>query len=237
MRYNGIVFIKLKGVTTTMKKLFFCLALAALATVSASADIALTDWKAWNSKEYDYTAANYVTDYGTNGFDVDTTGLGTPVVADFGTDTVTDWFYNANTDVKITVSGFEGIYSPQPPEYPMYINILLEDPHDQLYLAQPWTGAGTYTFTSKDYIDDYYVPWDMDNFGKPLTRVGVFVASSNAEYMYLAPGTTGRVIFGDADIDPDPDPEEETVVPEPCTIAYALTGLGSLIGMKKKFAK
>lgn len=34
-----------------------------------------------------------------------------------------------------------------------------------------------------------------------------------------------------------PDPEEETVLPEPCTIAYAIMGFGSLMGMKKRFGK
>ncbi|MBP5092892.1 MAG: hypothetical protein J6332_02460 [Abditibacteriota bacterium] len=33
------------------------------------------------------------------------------------------------------------------------------------------------------------------------------------------------------------EPEEETEVPEPCTIAYALTGLGSLAGIKRRIKK
>ncbi|MBP5092521.1 MAG: hypothetical protein J6332_00545 [Abditibacteriota bacterium] len=54
----------------------------------------------------------------------------------------------------------------------------------------------------------------------------------------LKPGAAGRVTLALGEPIPDPEPDTpETELPEPMSAAYAVTGLGSLIGMKKRFVK
>ena len=204
-----------------MKKLLFCLVIAAMAAGSAFADFTAANWT-WS----DYST-DYITDVAPSGFDVDTTGAESFAEFYFYTDDISGWLFDPNEPVTVTVTGFENSDTNNT-MLGLYVN---DD--DYLWAAYevPWEGAGTYTFTA-----DNRVIMDRQLAGSDITYIELWVYNADRDYLYVVPGETGsvRLTLGIPEEEPE---EEDLVVPEPAAYAYGALGFVSVIGMKRRIRK
>ena len=201
-----------------MKKLTAILALAALVCGAAFADFTMTDW--------DTVIANgavNVTDYAPAGFDVE--AVGSMAVFGFGTGNISGWLFDGNEPFTVTLSGFEDNDFNVPDNSALYVYVGFRGGSSE-ECTLPWVGNGTYTFTPADFSGDF-----ADEF--EVTYVSIYAQGDGWVEVKMNSGAAGRVTFALG----APEEEEGTVVPEPCTIAYALTGLGSLAGIERRFKK
>ncbi len=208
-----------------MKKIIAVFALAALVCGAAFADVTMTNWE-----PLDYNGNLSVTDYGSAGFDVELPDGVNSEGFDVDTYDVSGWLFDPNETITVTLSGFDNDAFIASDNSWLTIDIgNYEDDYFGEYKL-PWTGNGTYTFTADDiqYADEVLE-------GTEITYVNIYGWDYNDAdgCVYINPGASGRVtvVFG------VPEEEEGTVVPEPGVCAYALMGLGSLVGMKKRFVK
>ena len=215
-----------------MKKLIAVLAVFAIVCGAASADVTMADWLMWSDQDFDLVDT-YTEDYAPAGFDIDTTGM------DWGTTfacesmNVGGWLYNGNDSFTITFEGFEDedfVWDDE--AFPGFLRVLVTNWEDDACVEYglPWEGPGTYTFTAEDITspDDLLEGKSVDMF----TFDGF-----NAEFGYslsILSGADGRITVS---VDTREPETPETVVPEPATAAYALMGLGSLVGIKRRFKK
>ena len=199
-----------------MKKLISVLALAALVCGAAFADFTMTGWSASAA-----VGAVTVTDYAPAGFNFEAEE--TEVAFGFQTVNI-NWLFNGNEPFTVTFSGFEDNDFTVPNNSSLGVYVGSWEQYVQS--ALPWVGNGTYTFTPADFSGDF-----ADEF--EVTYVSIYAQGDGWVEVKMNSGAAGRVTFALG----APEEEEGTVVPEPCTIAYALTGLGSLAGIKRRFKK
>ena len=198
-----------------MKKLISVLALAALVCGAAFADFTMTDWGAVIAN-----GAVNVTDYAPAGFDVE--AVGSMAVFGFGTGNISGWLFDGNEPFTVTLSGFEDNDFNVPDNSILYVYVGFRNGSSG-ECALPWVGNGTYTFENSG-----------GSFADGFEVFSVTISGGDGnDIILMNEGATGRVTFALG----APEEEEGTVVPEPCTIAYALTGLGSLAGIKRRFKK
>ena len=206
-----------------MKKLISVLALAALVCGAAFADVTMTDWE-----PFVYGSTLSITDYEPAGFDVELSEWVNSAALDVETHNVSGWLYDPNVPITVTLSGFDNDAFIASDNTWLMLEILNWDEDRYADYELPFTGNGTYTFTSDNMSYDEEYPLD----GTEVTYVSFCVYDKDvSDDAHINPGTSGRVTiaFG--------TPEEETVVPEPATAAYALMGLGSLVGIKRRIRK
>ena len=213
-----------------MKKVLFILALAALASASF-ADVSITDWGLLDSDTYRYDSDEaFIRDAEPNGFDLYMNPTDRPVHrnADFRSSNISGWVYDEEGEFTVTITGFEDIS----PNNFTGIAVLLhnENKDAQGYLAS-YTGPGTYKFNSGN-ASKFFELSTGDVVADITIMFGRFTSAGSGSYARFGDNTVGSlyVTFGDEE-------QPETTVPEPCTIAYAVTGLGSLAGIKKRFGK
>ncbi len=215
-----------------MKKLISVLAVFAIVCGAASADVTMADWLMWSDQDFDLVDT-YTEDYAPAGFDIDTTGV------DWGTSfycessNVGGWLYNGNDSFTITFEGFEDedfVWDDE--AFPGFLRVLVTNWEDDACVEYglPWEGPGTYTFTAEDITspDDLLEGKSVDMF----TFDGF-----NAEFGYslsILSGADGRITVSVDTWEPE---TPETVVPEPACAAYGITGLVSLIGIKRRIKK
>ena len=200
-----------------MKKLLFCLVIAAMAAGSAFADFTAANWT-WA----DYST-DYITDVAPSGFDVDTTGANVSAEFRFFNTDVSGWLFDPNEPVTVTVTGFENSDTNNT----TMIFYVADNDRYSAYYNLPWEGAGTYTFTADSSV--YIAP---QLAGSDITFIDFSVINADWNYLSVAPGETVgvRLTLGIPE-------EEELVVPEPATIAYGALGFVSVIGMKRRIRK
>ncbi len=207
-----------------MKKFIFCMVLAVMAALSASADVTVTDWNLPYAKPQDYQ----LTETGPASFDIDFVNEFAQSKPNFWVtgQTVNNWLYDPNEPFTLTIGGFENGGLTYRDNTTLFFTVQ-DEIFNGLTYGVPFNGPGVYTFTPADILPDY-------GYGDTPTTVGV-ITFSGLEYgdIVVNPGASGSVAFTLG----APDPEEETVVPEPATYAYAAMGLVSLMGMKRRIRK
>ena len=208
-----------------MKKLIAVLALSAVACAAAFADISVSDWNA------SYPASGLtITDYAPAGFDAYLSETSSKVVFGFHSSNVSDWLYNKNEPVILTVENFgENDFSAT--DGVISISIADANWRNTVIYTLPWAGNGTYTFAPQN-IKESSCMGSLE--GLEVNAVDMFVRSDDT-LLRLNPGGAGRITLALGE--PEEDPTHETELPEPMSAAYAVMGLGSLIGMKKRFVK
>ncbi|MBO7393834.1 MAG: PEP-CTERM sorting domain-containing protein, partial [Abditibacteriota bacterium] len=87
----------------------------------------------------------------------------------------------------------------------------------------PWSGNGAYTFTAADLFPGGNSGGSVE--GHEIAQIQMALTPNINSH------ASGRVTVSLNTT------EEETEVPEPGTIAYALAGLGSLAGIKRRIKK
>ena len=206
----------------TMKKLIFCIILAAAAAaLSASDDFTISGWDMAGTPGY-YSVT-----------DISPSGLHAKNLTDgmlsfyFASSHVNGWTYDYNEPFTIAVIGFEdgGITCTNESKLTFYIEDA--DENSKLYLV-PFSGPGQYTFTPADILPGY-------GYGIPGVVSFVSIGTWEYENTGLSAGASGDIIFIRGI--PEPDPEEETVVPEPGVCAYGVSGIFALMGIKKRIRK
>ena len=212
-----------------MKKLIAVLALSAVACAAAFADISVSDWNA----SYGGTSGIVVTDYAPAGFDVYLPETSNKVAFGFHSDNASGWLYNGNVPLILVVDGFDdddfsatdGVFS---------ITVADVTWRNTVCYNLPWAGNGTYTFAPQN-IKPASSLGSLE--GLEVNGLDMFVRNDDT-LLRLNPGATGRVTLALGEPIPDPEPDTpETELPEPCTIAYTLTGLGSVAGIKRRIRK
>ena len=231
-----------------MKKVLYCLVIALLAVNSAFAFTA-TDWMT-----FDEVNTGVISDYAGNGFAFDPTGAETYAPeAYFYSDNVNGWIYDEGENIYTVFTGFdkfstEGIELTSDDRFvrlsASFNSAEKDGSGESKYwgyanYAKPWTGEGEYVFTPADleysYYSSYYdgqqfIPWDGEGAEVTYTSVS-FLADgyygSGDCYLFLTDDTKGTFRFG----------RDNTVVPEPATYAYALMGLASAFGLKRRIKK
>ena len=206
-----------------MKKLVYILAVSVLASC-AFADLTITDW-VWDDINVIYIDYDVITDYAPAGFtaggDPYDPGLGSYRFY-FYSDNVSGWLYNGNDSFTVTFEGFrDRDFYPSPGALTVYVD---DGSRNAVCYMVPWSGNGAYTFTAEDVFPGWNTGDSIE--GLEVGRVEVFL-----EHVKWTPRTYGRVTVALN------TPEEETEVPEPATAAYALMGLGSLAGIKRRIKK
>ena len=203
-----------------MKKLLYILAVSVLASC-AFADFTATDW-VWDAP---YTDDYFVTDYAPAGFAVESSYYN-PDPGSFGfhfySDNVSGWLYNGNDSFTVTFEGF--LDRDFDPSYGALIVYVDDGFRNAVCYMVPWSGNGAYTFTAEDIVPGW-------NTGDSIEGLEVGCVEVFLEHVKWTPRTYGRVTVALN------TPEEETEVPEPATAAYALMGLGSLAGIKRRIKK
>ncbi|MBQ7524857.1 MAG: hypothetical protein IJT09_00330 [Abditibacteriota bacterium] len=202
-----------------MKKVLIALlvlaATAAFANTPNDLDAAIGNWQC-------ITGAATVTDLeGDNGFTAQS--LDTDIAGIFGA-TSDGWLFDPNdTTVNVTVEGdfFDGVLDPDK----TYTFIFTAGPGDDVesgvFYTADFAGPGDYILT----LDSY----DGLGYNDLMDDVTFWIADDNYSSPVMPKGSTLTVRFNKA--------EQETEVPEPAAYAYALTGLGSLIGIKRRVKK
>ena len=98
---------------------------------------------------------------------------------------------------------------------------------DAVMYAAPYTGPGDYTLELANVFGDIEEGSEMSYI---LFAIADYNSDGYVTQNLIMPGeNTITVRFNSA--------EQETVVPEPTTCAYALMGLGSLLGIKRRVKK
>ncbi|MBP5718001.1 MAG: hypothetical protein J6X53_03360 [Abditibacteriota bacterium] len=215
-----------------MKKLISVLAVFAMVCGAASADVTMTDWVLWSNEDFDYVDT-YTEDYAPAGFDIDTTGVNWGTTFACESMNVGGWLYNGNDSFTITFEGFEDedfVWDDE--AFPGLLRAFFTNPENDAYVEYglSWEGPGTYTFTAED-ITDSYGSFEGKN-------VDMFTFDGfNPEFgysLYILSGADGRITVS---VDTREPETPETVVPEPACAAYGITGLVSLIGIKRRIKK
>ena len=98
------------------------------------------------------------------------------------------------------------------------------DAYEADYVAE-YTGEGTYSFGPDNFG---YV--DMDE-GTAIAFVEIWISDGD-HLCYAGKNTVGSMMFMVGE-----EEKPETAVPEPASTAYALLGLGSLLGIKRRIKK
>ncbi|MBQ7525533.1 MAG: PEP-CTERM sorting domain-containing protein [Abditibacteriota bacterium] len=208
-----------------MKKLIFVLAVSVMVCGAAFADVTMTDWE-----PLVYGSTLSITDYEPAGFDVELSEWENAAHLDVETYNVSGWLYDPNAPITVTISGFDNDAFIASDNTWLMLDVMNWDEDRYADYELPFTGNGTYTFTSDNmpYYDEDY-PLD----GIEVTYADIYIYDRDArDTAQIIPGASGRVTFTVG----TPE-EEETVVPEPATYAYALMGLGSLAGIKRRIRK
>ena len=216
-----------------MKKVFIALmilaASAAFANTPSDSGVTVEGWRSWgevNSIPVSDLADN-------NGFTANTINMHNPLGDDYVTEVgfqaeASGWLFDPNESVTITViedfsdeqiSSFDGNF------YISLQGIPLGYETGPFYMTL-YTGPGDYTL---ELVNDFGL-----EEGSELSDVyfGIADFDNDAGYynsLMIPAGKTLTVRFGSE--------QPETVVPEPATCAYALMGLGSLLGIKRKIRK
>ena len=206
-----------------MKKLICILAVLTLASC-AFADLTATGWFC-NDGILIYADVPFTADYPPAGFTVGFPNYN-PETFWYNfyaiSDNVGGWLYNVNDSFTVTFDGFgDNDFSSADGSLAFYVSDVFQK--NWVCYRVPWSGNGAYTFTAEDIVaeesgGDYLEGLEVDLIEMILTPK---INSHASGRVTVSLNTT----------------EEETVVPEPGTIAYALAGLGSLAGMKKRFVK
>ncbi|MBQ7525293.1 MAG: alkaline phosphatase, partial [Abditibacteriota bacterium] len=92
--------------------------------------------------------------------------------------------------------------------------------------VEPLVGQQWYVYVNDEYVDTFV--WDADHLSKTNPIYSLYF--DGAEVNTLANAAIVR-LSTTSPFEPEPE------VPEPATAAYALMGLGSLAGIKRKFGK
>ncbi len=186
-------------------------------------------------------------------------------VMTFMSDKVSGWLYNSNETflvktvfdtavrdvMRIKVAGSD-YYIPDDPEFSSTEKLLLEavlmagdwtvDPEDgyeyldnetTAYYRTEWTGNGTYTFTPEDL--DAYDSWLVSDLadGAEIRGIAVSIRTLNKESYGTWTQDTRMPAGGRGTIEVSKTAE----VPEPATYAYAVMGLVSAFGLKRRVRK
>ena len=212
-----------------MKKVLFILSLIALAS-AAFADLPITDWRVYTSGGYKGDDA-IIRDAEPNGFDFDRrSDADTTYFTNFRSGEVFDWVYDESDVFTITLTGFEDVYPGEGNNLSSLI-VELYNSNDgaAIVYASEYGGAGTYVFDFDNAVaarKDFGPGYDVERI---YIALGETNASGRYTFANTTPNTYGSVRFMMG--------RPETEVPEPGTIAYALMGLGSLAGIKRRIKK
>ena len=138
--------------------------------------------------------------------------------------TASNWVFDSNeTTVSVSVTDDFFADLDLDEEY----SITLMDSGYNVVYAAPYNGSGDYTLNLIDAGDI------SDNSHLPGAMLGLFVVDYEnitiGNTTVIPEGGTFSVRFGAKN--------EEPVVPEPATYAYGITGLVSVIGIKRKIRK
>ena len=206
-----------------MKKFLFAVALIAMAcgafaTGAADPSATMTGWTDWG------WSGGYLSDLADGrGFTVDLTSapVGTAIDNIRGVTFLTfgpsGWVYDSNESFAIEIdenfADADGSYS---------VSLIASAGNNGAWYDKIYNGPGTYVFTAadllsaSDYVNNSEITqiWFTFGSGKSMT---------SGDYITVRFKTS--------------EDEEETVVPEPASAAYALLGLGSLMGIKRRIKK
>ncbi len=205
-----------------MKNLVSILAVSVLASC-AFADFTATDW-VWDAP---YTDDFLLTDYAPAGFTVGPSHYNPDpgsFIFDFGSVNVSGWLYNGNDSFTVTFEGFRD--NDFNSSHGTLSFIVRDGSWDNcVWYRVPWSGNGAYTFTAEDIFPQWNEGDSIE--GLEVGCIDIWVEDP----VKWTPRALGRVTVSLN------TPEEETDIPEPGTIAYAIMGLGSLAGMKRRIKK
>ena len=217
-----------------MKKVLFILSLIALASASFAA-VSITDWGVCNWDTFNYDSDEpFIRDAEPNGFDFNrSSDTNLYRNANFGSKNVSGWVYDEDDVFTVTLTGFEDIL---PASFGMdnVDNVIVElcknGKSANIRYAGDYIGAGTYVFDFDNVFSVYNDFGTGDAVDEIYITLG-HVSSGGNGYVHAntTPNTYGSVRFMMG--------RPETEVPEPGTIAYALMGLGSLAGIKRRIKK
>ena len=217
-----------------MKKLFFVLALialcgAAFANNISDPEVTLTGWR-YNYRLSNGNGSDDVSDLGD--------GKGFTVTADVTADysigyftnylnggCISGWVFDENEPITLTI-----LESDIVAEDDALVSVKVWSYMYSYYIyTKPYTGAGEYVFTAED-ITAVFGNVDSLN-GLAPGQIDIYVGTGNVPATtYLPAGGKFTATFAKVD-------KPETVVPEPASAAYALLGLGSLMGIKRRIKK
>ena len=221
-----------------MKKIIFVLAVAALCGAAfanniSDPEVTLTGWR------YSYRVPN-----GNGSDDLSDLGdgKGFTVTADVTADRniayltnnlnggcISGWVFDENEPITLTilesdiVAENDALVSVEVQSY------ISSNKYGSYIYKKPYTGAGEYVFTAED-ITSVFGSIDLLN-GHAPGEIKISVGTSAIPATtYLPAGGKFTATFAKVD-------KPETVVPEPASAAYALLGLGSLMGIKRRIKK
>ena len=220
-----------------MKKIVFILALAALCGAAFANNVSdpgvtLRGWDYFSSS----APAGFVSLADGKGFAVTATREG--LYSGFTAYNVSGWVFDENESINVKIteaSGMSSVGNQCVAVIPYFDGDTYEEVH--LFYAKPYTGVGEYTFTVSDIQtnDDpdeaaWFVATRTESAGKTPYEFILAVGDYDPDegYIYFNTFDVGgrfSATFG------------KTVVPEPTSAAYALLGLGSLLGIKRKIRK
>ena len=217
-----------------MKKVLFILSLIALASASFAA-VSITDWGVCNWDTFNYDSDEpFMRDAEPNGFDFNrSSDTNLYRNADFGSKNVSGWVYDEDDVFTVTLTGFEDIYMPPVFGMDNVDNVIVEfrnkSKSANIRYAGDYIGAGTYGFDFDNVFSVYNGFGTGDAVDEIYIVLGHAYSSGTYSFANTTPNTYGsaRFMMG----------RPETEVPEPGTIAYALVGLGSLAGIKRRIKK
>ncbi|MBP5738527.1 MAG: hypothetical protein J6X38_05550 [Abditibacteriota bacterium] len=218
-----------------MKKALMIIALVCLVASSAFA-VSITDWTTYNEES---GLREYLSDLNPAGFVIDypmpeETVIGYDMYrVDVISRNVSGWVYDQNESVPVRVTGFDNmegrhmqpeeivpIIDDEPGQKSLITYLLFDE--GQLIYNTPFDGDGVY------YLNPADVLWGNASAYDGQTVVSVNTEIGGDYVWFVVPGTKGSVQYF---------PEDETEVPEPAAIAYALMGLGSAFGLKRRVKK
>ena len=211
-----------------MKKLFFILALAALCGAAfanniSDPEVMLTDWH-----EMGMRADVIISDHDNGkGFTAEEYYIPSRSVH-FGTQNIVGWVFDENEPICLTIEESDAVADDD-----MSLNLVVwfNDDDDCIYYRKPYTGVGEYVFTTADVFADFTTITPADAYGQSPDELEFDIYNPETDdAAYLPAGGKFTATFAKVD-------KPETVVPEPASAAYALLGLGSLLGIKRRIKK
>ena len=209
-----------------MKKLIFVFALLAMAgTVFANTpgdrEVTIVNWVCSFSANADNVVISDFDD--NNGFSALTGNEGGISVSLIGE--ASNWVFDSNDTLSLSL--YEDFFTEDMLNNSYSVVIKTYTPDGRVIVANyaaPYEGPGDYTLSLLNANVD-----DGTEIGSLKLMIGQILSVSSTKLVSMPEESTLTVRFNPT--------EEKTDVPEPTSAAYALLGLGSLLGIRRKIRK